>query len=284
MDKLKSYLKNVKYTPFIPGLIVVLSAIVGIRMSWIAANLESAVALWIWGLVLYLPFYTHDLSKERFCTRDSMVAAWILVPISILILYFWYPRGAIVLLLLAGTLFFGNFRMGGYVLGSLLVWLIFLPHLDYFHHFVSYPLRIIGAKFSVEILQMCGFDASVIDTEVSITGRRIAITAACSGIQQLEAMLLVGWILAYTMQKQWMERLLHFVLLLPIIIFSNIVRIILTLLGIVYIGDVILSDSVHSGMGFGMVLLTVILFVGAGKLFSEKKEKPESTVDAQKKD
>ena len=83
MDKLKSYLKNVKYTPFIPGLIVMLSAIVGIRMCWIAANLESAAALWVWGLVLYLPFYTHDLSKEKFCTRDSMVAAWILVPISI---------------------------------------------------------------------------------------------------------------------------------------------------------------------------------------------------------
>jgi exosortase/archaeosortase family protein len=63
--------------------------------------------------------------------------------------------------------------------------------------------------------------------------------------------------------------------LLPIIIFSNIVRIILTLLGIVYIGDVILSDSVHSGMGFGMVLLTVILFICVGKLFHEKEEKPE---------
>jgi hypothetical protein len=36
------------------------------------------------------------------------------------------------------------------------------------------------------------------------------------------------------------------------------------------VGDIFLSDTIHTTLGFGMVLLSILLFVGIGNLFPKK--------------
>ena len=72
------------------------------------------------------------------------------------------------------------------------------------------------------------------------------------------------------MQRGPLYQLLHFFMLLPILLVSNTIRLVITLLGVEIVGDIFISDTVHTSLGFGMVLLSILLFVGVGALFPKK--------------
>lgn len=273
MKKLSKLISQVGLTPPIPGLILLGTALLGVWHATFSYKWDSGLALWAWGLAVLYPFYARDtaqLSQWQYPQRSSRVVAWALLALSAILIVSGPKLLILPVLLAAGVFFFGNLKLGVYGAGAILVWTIILPQAEYLQHLISLPMRIMSAGFSSEILNLFGYDSMAEQTGVNINGRMIAITAACSGIEQLEAMLFICWILSFSMQFRPLFQLLHFFTLLPILLLSNTIRLVITLIGLQTAGDVFLSDTIHTALGFGMVLLSILLFVGIGNLFPKK--------------
>jgi exosortase/archaeosortase family protein len=89
---------------------------------------------------------------------------------------------------------------------------------------------------------------------------KIAVTAACSGIAQLEAMFFIAWIITVVVHKRLICRISHWLLLLPIVILLNSLRLTITLLLYLVIGKAAFSEVLHITLGYVMVILVVIIF------------------------
>jgi len=273
MKKINQLFSRIGKTPPIPGLILLGTALLGVWYATFSYRWDSGLALWAWGLSVLYPLYTRDaaeLNLRQYPQKGSQAAGWVLLALSAILAVTGPKLLALPALLAAGVFFFGNLRLGIYGAGAILIWTLILPQAEYLQHLISLPMRIMSAGFSSEILSLFGYDTMAEQTGVNLNGRLIAITAACSGIEQLEAMLFICWILSFSMQYRALFQLLHFFTLLPILLFSNTVRLVITLIGIQTVGDVFLSDTVHTTLGLGMILLSILLFIGIGNLFPKK--------------
>ena len=150
--------------------------------------------------------------------------------------------------------------------------------------YMSYPFRMVSKVLSVGFLQMFGMSIENDMTTIRIEGLDIAITDACSGIQQFEAMILVAFWLVMVWRRPFVWRCVHYIFLIPSIILANAVRIILTIV-LYKAGFVaVLNNSWHEGLGYMQVVLAVALFFLVGCLLPEtepdgRKERTESGKD-----
>ena len=202
MKKLNKLISQVGLTPPIPGLLLLGTALLGIWHATFSYKWDSGLALWAWGLAVLYPFYARDTaepSRWQYPQKCSRVVAWALLALSAVLLVTGPKLLILPVLLAAGVFFFGNLKLGIYGAGAILVWTLILPQAEYLQHLISLPMRIMSAGFSSEIMSLIGYDSMAEQTGVNIDGRMIAITAACSGIEQLEAML-ICWIISFSMQ------------------------------------------------------------------------------------
>lgn len=132
---------------------------------------------------------------------------------------------------------------------------------------LSYPLRLMAAFLSVWILKLFGYAVEAERTMISIPGRHdLAITDACSGIDQLAGLIVVSAVFAFMMQRRWGWRIFHFCMFLPAVIAANVIRLVLTVVLFDRYGEVILADAWHHGLGWFQTVLVVLFIWGLGKL------------------
>lgn len=157
--------------------------------------------------------------------------------------------------------------------------------------YLSYPFRMVSTVLSVGFLQMCGMKIENDMTTIRIEGLDIAITDACSGIQQLEAMILVAFWFAMAWRRPFFWKCVHYAFLIPSIILANAIRIILTIVLYKAGFEAVLNNTWHAGLGYAQVVITVVLFFLVGCLLPEtgrdthsaKNEEGSSGKDASKK-
>jgi len=166
----------------------------------------------------------------------------------------------------------------GFMLKTLLpftVFIIILPFLNYFHYLLSYPLCVICAGFTVTLLKIFGLQVSNEAAVIIMGGQKISITTACSGIFQLEAMLLLGWLIVVSDHRNIWRRAAHFIMIFPIVIFMNTLRLTAVILLYMNIGDAAFSYKLHTVMGFVMVILAALLMWSCRLLFKEDEVKKD---------
>lgn len=142
--------------------------------------------------------------------------------------------------------------------------------------YLSSPFRMASTVLSVGFLQMCGMKIENDMTTIRVEGLDIAITDACSGIQQFEAMILVAFWLVMAWRRPFVWRCIHYLFLIPSIILANAVRIILTIALYKAGFTAILNNAWHEGLGYAQVVLAVVLFFLVGCLLPEY-EQPASS-------
>ena len=135
--------------------------------------------------------------------------------------------------------------------------------------YLSYPFRMVSTVLSVGFLQMFGVQIENDMTTIRIEGLDIAITDACSGIQQLEAMILVAFWLVMIWRRPFIWRCIHYAFLVPSIILANAVRIVLTIVLYKAGVEAVLNNTWHEALGYGQVVITVALFFLVGCLLPE---------------
>ena len=68
---------------------------------------------------------------------------------------------------------------------------------------------------------------------------------------------------------------MHFAFLIPAIIIGNALRIALTVLLYKLWGEVVLQNSWHTALGYVQIILALIIFLVAGKIFSVSNTQTE---------
>ena len=212
------------------------------------------------------------------------VLAWLPVLIALgLILLPWsnpdapgFRFGAWFFLSLGALCFFCGIRAMLYGFAPLLGCFLAVPFREPIILYLSYPFRMVSTVFSVGFLQLFGMGIENDGTTIRIEGLNIAITDACSGIQQFEAMILVAFWLVMAWKRPFVWRCVHYAFLIPSIIIANAIRIVLTIVLYKIIGEVVLNNTWHEGLGYAQVILTVALFFLVGTLLPENEGKDSS--------
>jgi len=256
---------------FYPALIMTLTAatVLGVLMFDSAA--AGAYVLWFLGAGLAFLSIREAVPKPW--PIDAPVA-WglLLAGISVALLLPSLPAGwALWLAVCALCAYSGGIYMARRLALPALVLVLVVPSAGFLYLLLSFPLSRLCTILTVGILKLlgvrCGFDQAIIYVGES----RIAVTAACSGIELLEAMLLLGWLIVHFEQKTLGGRFLHFLTLLPAIVLSNTLRLVVVILLYLMIGDCAFDEPLHSIFGYCVVILTVLLMFGTGKIVRKRE-------------
>lgn len=135
-----------------------------------------------------------------------------------------------------------------------------LPYFSQIMLYISFPLRMMATIISASILHIFYSGISYSQTTISVGEAGIGITDACSGIQQLEVMLLVSYLIVRCNRHSNCWRIIHYLSLIPCVIIANSIRIILTVWLFCMIGESALSNFPHVALGIFQVLTVVVLF------------------------
>lgn len=132
---------------------------------------------------------------------------------------------------------------------------------------LSYPLRLMATGLAVGALKAMGVSVSAERTLLVLGSgaTQIAVTDACSGIEQLGGLVAIGLLFACLMQKGWGWRALHWATILPCVVLANALRLVATVLLVNAYGDVILGDAWHVSLGWAQTVLAVVLLWLFGK-------------------
>ena len=229
-----------------------------------------------------------SLKKSGFQWNKILAWPFVLIALGLLFLPWSNPDapgfkfGAWFFLALGGVCFFCGIRAMLYGFVPLLGCFLAVPFRESIVLYLSYPFRMVSTVLSVGFLQIFGMHIKNDNTTIRIEGLDIAITDACSGIQQFEAMILVAFWLVMIWKRPFVWRCLHYAFLIPSIIVANAIRIVLTIVLYKTIGEVVLNNTWHEGLGYAQVILTVALFFLVGCLLPEVDEN-ESSAKAKEK-
>jgi len=259
-----------------------------IRSEW-----GGAAALLI--LLACLLYQAEKTAAAATANKDGFpwhkVAAWSAIAAALGLLFLPWPDrgapgfkfGAWFFLSLGAVAFFCGIR--AMLCGAVPLFGCFfaVPYREQIVLYLSYPFRMVSTVLSVGFLQMCGMKIENDMTTIRIEGLDIAITDACSGIQQFEAMILVAFFLVMAWRRHFVWRCIHYAFLIPSIILANAIRIILTIVLYKAGFEAVLNNAWHAGLGYAQVALAVTLFFLVGCLLPEtehaaasgKKEKTD---------
>ena len=172
------------------------------------------------------------------------------------------------LLICALVLYFSGRLMAVICIAPALWCCVFMPYHEEFMLLLSYPLRLNATVLSAGILKICGVEVVYSGTSLALPGLDIAITDACSGINQLDAFILIAFIVVEILHGKLFLQCLHFAFIIPSIIIGNSLRIVLTVLLYRQLGEVVLQNTWHIALGYVQIILALLLFVGVGKLLA----------------
>lgn len=246
----------------------------------IRSELAGALAMLALGIILGAKAFEQSSRWRTEHRPYSRVTAWVLLVAGIGLMLIpgimQKPTGENLVLTLffwAGICWFCGLRSLGWAFMPVLIFVFIIPLREQLLLFISYPLRLSSTAISVEMLQLFGVAITSYLTTIQISGQNIAITDACSGVQQFEAMVLVAYLLVQMWRRAFAWKVVHYLFLLPAIIFSNAVRIILIVLLYDFIGETILVGNWHIGLGYFQLVLALALIYCAGLFLPEENEK-----------
>ena len=241
------------------------------------ATYLPCISLCIAIAVVYFGLRRFMKEDTNYATASTMErgAAWALLLVATALPFVFASSSselphntAITLFAIACVLFFHGWRAALGMSPALIIFCLFIPMREQFILMVSYPLRLISTTLTVWVLKLCQINIDYHLTTITMPGEaQIIITDACSGIEQLEAMLLIGYIIIHLQPKPFIWSLCHYLFLLPIIILSNSIRIIVTILLLKTVGPVVLENTWHATLGYCLVFACSLLFWYAGLLF-----------------
>ena len=180
-----------------------------------------------------------------------------------------------VFLLMSVILHFSHWRIALYCLPATLWCCLFIPFHEELMLMASFPLRLSATMLASLILKILGTGVAYSGTSLYLADLNIAITDACSGINQLDAFLLLAYIVVKLAGARVYWQVVHFAFVIPSIIIANALRIVLTVLLFKMFGEVILGKFWHVALGYGQVIAALLIFVAVGNLFGTGPEKKQ---------
>ena len=250
---------------------------------WEAASVDLVMA----GILIFLMLRNFIFTVHRSSSFSEKCAAWgmlLCANLRALLPTHDFPGSlssafAFSLLICAFVLYFSGRNTALHSIVPTLWCCVFMPYHEEFMLLLSYPLRLSATVLSAWILKLSGIGVIYSGTSLNLQGLNIAITDACSGINQLDAFILIAFISVEILHRKLLWKALHFAFIIPAIIAGNGLRIVLTVLLYKMWGEAVLANSWHTALGYVQIVFALIFFLIIGKIFSfsEKKTTEEES-------
>lgn len=146
------------------------------------------------------------------------------------------------------------------------LWVALLPFQDQIALSLGHPLRFMATELSVGAMQLIGSGVTNEGTTIHMNGTDVAITDACSGIEELLAMMLIGWVLARVRQRNIGWSAFAWAFVVPSVVLANSFRLISLMSLHGFLGDAVLTGGWHVGLGYAQVVLALVFMWGFGEL------------------
>ncbi len=144
-----------------------------------------------------------------------------------------------------------------------LCFMIPVPYVVYYA--VSFPMQLIATKITVGVLNVIGMGVVRQGNIIHLAGGlSLEVADACSGIRSLVSLLALGAIYAYWTQKKLLAQATLFLSTIPIAVFANVVRVLVTTLAASLGLTEITEDPLHSLMGLSVFVVAFICLIVAG--------------------
>ena len=250
--------------------------------AWEAPAVDLAMA----GILICLMLKSFISSFRRASVWQEKSLAWAMLIICNILA--WLPSHdfpgslstafAFTLLICAFVLYCSGGNMALHCVAPAVWCCVFMPYHEEFMLLLSYPLRLSATLLSGVLLKLCGIGAVCMGTTLNLPGLDIAITDACSGINQLDAFILIAFIAVQIMHRKNRWKILHLAFIIPSIIIGNSLRIAVTVLLYKLLGEAVLMNTWHVALGYVQIVLALVIFLLVGRIFSFPENKMPTEV------
>lgn len=254
--------------------------IAGLQILSVDVGRDSAAVLWFLGVCIAI--YTGKESVSPKSNWDYVVC-WLLIAAAFALAVSapGINKNFCVFVIFCALLsYFGDLKILLKTAVCGFLFFVIIPNTSELHTLLSSPLSKICAMFAGIFLDFIGIPNTVDEAIIRIGDNQIAVTAACSGIELLEAMLLLGWFVVVFSQENFYQKILHYLILFPLIVIFNTLRLISVIVLSQKIGDQAFHEPLHSIFGYTVVILTALTLYSIGHLFCPETlpERPRMTM------
>lgn len=231
------------------GFLVPLIAGYFLWQSWPELK-DKAVVPSNWGFVILilglLQLLVAWVGTEYFTMRSSLI---VLIAALVLLLFGWQLLKEMALPI-------------GY-----LIFMVPIPYIIY--DMVAFPLKLFVTKVSVWFLQLCGVIVMREGNIIMFPSTTLEVADACSGIRSILSLLALAVAYSFFIQIPAKFRVLIILMALPIAVFTNALRVIVTGFLAQWWGAKAAEGFFHEFAGLAVFALAMVLLVGLGVLLKK---------------
>jgi exosortase len=189
---------------------------------------------------------------------------------GLLFLYESAERYSIVLTLAGVALLVAGRQVFRQVFWIWLFLFLMIPFPGRIHNMISGPLQTLATVGAVFLLEVFGVTVAREGNVILLNdGMPLAVAEACSGLRMLTAFIVVAATLAFLIRRPRWQKLALLVSSVPIAIFCNLVRLVVTAILYLTAGSETAERFFHDFAGLAMMPLAVLIL--AGELWLMKK-------------
>lgn len=254
---------------YVPMGLVGLTALYGLWKLLELKGDAAAGGFALWALGAFIGWTAfHSPAREHWSDAFS---PWIFAVAGILVLLLPGTVAllfGICLLVSAVSCFVAGTLQTLRLIPAFLLFLVLLPQQEILYFHLGMPMSEITSTLTVGCLKLFGVEVSNVGAEIQMGAEKIAVTTKCSGIEQLQALACIGWVFVRQYQRNPWIRFIHVLTLLPVLLITNTLRLIATLVLYLFIGDRAFADDFHTAFGLVMVLVSALMLWGVGALLT----------------
>lgn len=142
--------------------------------------------------------------------------------------------------------------------------LFMIPVPYYLYERIAFPLKLFVTRTSVWVIDSMGIPVLREGNIIQLPNITLQVVDACSGIRSLTSLLAITVVYAYLTQRSKARMVLLILLSVPLSVFANILRVLITGILSRYYGTKVAEGFFHESAGLGVFLLSCILVFAVG--------------------
>ncbi|MED5263154.1 MAG: exosortase/archaeosortase family protein [Myxococcota bacterium] len=253
-------------------------------LHWLSSDGDYTHGLMIIPLALYFAFERRDRLRQV----PIETSWWGLVPLTLGSIALAIGRLGVELtsmrsgVILTGIglvlLLFGRqvFRVLAF---PLLFLFLMVPLPQSLVNTIAFPLQLLAAQMAVSALHLLGIPALLEGNIIHLAHSELFVAQACSGLRSLMALITLGVVFAYFLERGIVRRAIIIASTIPIAILVNALRVALTAILAHHYGSTVATGAIHDYQGlimFGFAFLLLLAETNLLKALPWWREAPGS--------
>lgn len=237
---------------------------------------------------LFLVWQKKELLVQLNRTKDPGAAGVLLLAAGLGLLIIgkagselYMQRFSLIVVVAGMVLLFGGreiFKAVSLALGFL-VFMIPVPYILY--DTVAFPLKLLTSYCATLSLSFFHIPVLREGNLIHLAGTTLEVADACSGIRSLVSLFALGAVFAFVMLEKYWKRTLIILMVVPIAVAANTVRVIFTGILAHFYGSTVAEGFFHEYAGILIFMTSLLLLIGMCRVIRGKEEHRSESTGAQ---